>query len=258
MPCSTARAPDRRCRTAALGAVPEQEETTVKAARLSRATVRPVVRLVGAAAVLALLAGTTSCSSGGDSAGSSAGSGAADSSAAAGSTTVAPAVQGPVGPGCDVFSVDGPGSLAAVGAFPLGGAVSLVPQLSTFTQAVIAANLVDVINTRVDVTVLAPANSAFDALGPDALPALLADVPRLTTVLTHHVIPGRLTPDQLLGEHTTLNGDSITVAGPANAPTVTADQTVAAAAPATVVCGNVPTANATVYVIDQVLAPAAG
>jgi uncharacterized surface protein with fasciclin (FAS1) repeats len=239
-------------------AVPEKEETTVKAARLPRATVRPVVRMIGVAAVAALLAGVTSCSSGDDSNGASAGSSAAGSSAADGTPTAAPAAQGPFGPACDIFPVDGPGSLAAAGTTPVGGAVSSVPQLSTLTEAVIAANLVDVVNTRADVTVLAPSNTAFDALGPDALPALLADVPRLTTVLTHHVIPGRLTPDQLLGEHTTLNGDSITVSGPASAPTVTADQTVAGAAPATVACGNVPTANAMVYVIDQVLAPAAG
>jgi uncharacterized surface protein with fasciclin (FAS1) repeats len=134
--------------------------------------------------------------------------------------------------------------------------VYTVPQLSTLTQAVIAANLVDVVNTRADVTVFAPSDAAFAALGPDTLPALLADVPRLTTLLTHHVVSGRLTPDQLPGEHTTLNGDLITVAGPADAPTVTAEQTVTGTAAATVVCGNVPTANATVYVVDQVLAPA--
>ena len=118
---------------------------------------------------------------------------------------------GPIGPGCDVFAPAGPGGVAGA---PVGAAISTVPQLSTLTQAVLSANLVDVLNTRTDVTVLAPSNAAFDALGPDALPALLADVPRLTTVLTHHVVSGRLTPDQLVGEHTTLNGDSITVVGP--------------------------------------------
>ena len=81
------------------------------------------------------------------------------------------------------------------------------------------------------------------------------DVPRLTTVLTHHVIAGRLAPDQLPGEHRTLNGDTVTVAGPADAPTVAAEQTVTGSAPATLVCGGVATANATVYVIDQVLTP---
>jgi uncharacterized surface protein with fasciclin (FAS1) repeats len=226
-------------------AVPEStEETSVKAARLSRA----IVRLVVVAAVPALLAGLTSCTSDDDGGSTSAGTSSSATSSAAGTrTSAAPAAQGPVGPGCDAFPVEGA---------PVGAAVSTVPQLSTLTQAVVTANLVDVVNIRGDVTVLAPSNAAFDALGPDALPALLADVPRLTTVLTHHVIPGRLTPDQLPGAHTTLNGDTVTVAGPADAPTVPAEQTVAGTAAATVVCGNVPTSNAIVYVIDQVLTPA--
>jgi uncharacterized surface protein with fasciclin (FAS1) repeats len=236
--------------------VPPQEGTTVKAARLSAATTRGIVRVLAPAAVVVLLTGLTAC---GSSSGADSGAGtssAAGSTPAAGSPTTAPVAQGPIGGGCGVFAAEGPGSLAAVATAPVGGAVSTVPQLSTLTQAVIAANLVDVVNTREDVTVLAPSNAAFDALGPAALPALLADVPRLTAVLTHHVLPGRLGPDQLVGEHTTLNGDTVTVAGPAAAPTVAADQTVAAVAQAAVVCGNVPTANATVYVIDQVLAPA--
>jgi uncharacterized surface protein with fasciclin (FAS1) repeats len=220
----------------------------VQAPRLSRAT----ARLVVLAAVPVLLAGLTSCSSdddGGDAAGTVGGTSAA-------STSTSPAVEGPIGPGCAVFAADGPGSLAGVAGVPAGLAVSAVPELSTLTQAIIAANLADVVNTRPDVTLLAPTNAAFDALGADALPALLADVPRLTTVLTHHVVNGRLTPDELVGEHRTLNGDTVTVTGPAEAPTLAADQTVTAAAAATVVCGNVPTVNATVYVVDQVLTPA--
>jgi uncharacterized surface protein with fasciclin (FAS1) repeats len=220
----------------------------VKAARLSRAT----VRLAVVAAVPVLLAGLTSCGSDdGEDAAAATGSSSAASSASASAEA-----QGPIGAGCDVFPAEGAGSLGAIGTTPVGAAVSTVPQLSTLTQAVIGANLVDSLNIREDVTVLAPSNAAFDALGPDALPALLADPPRLAAVLTHHVLPGRLTPGELVGEHTTLYGDSITVAGPADAPTVTADQTMAGAAAATVVCGNVPTANATVYVVDQVLTTA--
>ncbi|WP_246080236.1 fasciclin domain-containing protein [Modestobacter altitudinis] len=225
----------------------------MKAARLSRAT----VRLAVGAAVPVLLAGLTACSSteGADIVSASGGSTSSASSTAA-PTPAAPVAQGPIGAGCALFPAAGPGSAGAIAGVPVGIAVSTVPQLSTLTQAIIAANLVDVVNTREDVTVLAPSDAAFAALGPAAVPGLLADVPRLTTLLTHHVVPGRLTPDQLVGEHTTLNGDSVTVAGPAGSPTLTADQTVPAAAAATVVCGDVPTANATLYVIDQVLAPA--
>jgi uncharacterized surface protein with fasciclin (FAS1) repeats len=218
----------------------------VKAARLSRATAPS--RLAGLLVVPVLLVGPAACTSGND----------APAPAAAGGSSAAPspaAPAGPVGPGCAMFPADGPGSPAQLATTPVAGAVGSNPQLSTLTSAVLTANLVDAVNSRQDITVLAPSNAAFDALGVDALPELLADVPRLTTVLTHHVIAGRLTPDQLPGEHRTLNGDTVTVAGPADAPSVAADRTLAGAAPATLVCGGVPTANATVYVIDQVLAP---
>ncbi len=222
----------------------------MKAARLSHAT----ARLAVAAAVPVLLAGLTSCSSDDDGATDAAAS-SAPTSADAG-TTATPGTTGPFGPGCGIFPAEGVGSLAAVAAAPAGLAVSSVPDLSTLTQAVLAANLVDVLNTRPEVTVLAPSNAAFDALGPDALPALFADAPRLTALLTHHVVNGRLAPDELVGEHTTLNGDTVTVSGPPDAPTVAAEQTVAGAAAGTVLCGDVPTVNATVYVVDQVLTPA--
>ncbi|MGY5884445.1 fasciclin domain-containing protein [Modestobacter lacusdianchii] len=200
-----------------------------------------------------LLGGLGACSSDAEDTDAAAGGSASPGSSTAPSS--APAVTGPIGPGCALFPAEGPASLAALATTPVGAAAGAVPELSTLTSAVLAANLVDVVNTREDVTVLAPTNAAFDALGPEALPALLADVPRLTALLTHHVLPGRLAPDELVGEHTTLAGDRVTVAGPADAPSVAAERTVAGAAPATVVCGNVPTANATVYLIDQVLAP---
>nr|WP_211660807.1 fasciclin domain-containing protein [Modestobacter muralis] len=202
------------------------------------------------AAVPVLLAGLAACTGSADDA-----TVAAVSSAGT-STAGATAPRGPVGPGCAMFPEDGPGSLEELAATPVAGAVGTNPQLSTLTSAVLTANLVDAVNSRQDVTVLAPSDAAFDALGADALPALLADVPRLTTVLTHHVIAGRLSPDQLPGRHRTLNGDTVTIAGPADAPTVAAEQTLAGAAPAALVCGDVPTANAVVYVVDQVLAPA--
>jgi uncharacterized surface protein with fasciclin (FAS1) repeats len=204
---------------------------------------------------LVLVLALTAC---GGSGGGAAASSPAGSSAAPAESAIAapPATEGPIGAGCDVLPAEGPGSLAALATTPAGAAVSTNPQLSTLTQAVLAAHLVDVVNTRADITVLAPTNAAFDALGPDAVPALVADVPRLTTVLTHHVLSGRLGPEELAGEHRTLQGDTVTVTGSGESFSVAADQTLAGAAPATVVCGNVPTANATVYFIDQVLAPA--
>jgi uncharacterized surface protein with fasciclin (FAS1) repeats len=117
----------------------------------------------------------------------------------------------------------------------------------------VQANLVDALNTAEDITVIAPANPAFEAIPPDALQAVLADNTQLTAILTHHVIEGRLAPDELAGTHTTLNGDEVTIEGSGEAFTVA--QTVTGT-PASVICGNVQTANATVYIVDQVLAPA--
>ena len=102
---------------------------------------------------------------------------------------------------------------------------------------------------------LAPANPAFEALPADALNGLLADTAALTTVLTHHVIPGRLTPEELAGTHTTLNNDEVTIEGSGEDFTIAMDGTVVGME-ASVICGNVQTANATVYIIDQVLKPA--
>jgi uncharacterized surface protein with fasciclin (FAS1) repeats len=128
--------------------------------------------------------------------------------------------------------------------------------LSTLVQAVTAANLMDTLNTTQDITVLAPANPAFEALPADALNGLLADNAQLTAVLTHHVIPGRLTPDQLAGTHTTLNNDEVTIEGSGENFTIAMDGTVVGVQ-ASVICGNAQTANATVYIIDQVLEPSA-
>jgi uncharacterized surface protein with fasciclin (FAS1) repeats len=69
----------------------------------------------------------------------------------------------------------------------------------------------------------------------------------LTTVLTYHVVQGQLTPDQLAGSHKTLQGGTIQVTGSGQDFTVNGNSRV--------VCGNIKTANATVYLIDQVLLP---
>jgi uncharacterized surface protein with fasciclin (FAS1) repeats len=139
-------------------------------------------------------------------------------------------------------------------AAPAATAASGNPALSTLVQALTTANLVDPLNTTPELTVLAPANPAFEAVPPDALQALMADNAQLTALLLHHVIQGRLTPDRLAGTHTTLNNDEVTIAGSGDSFTIAGEGTVVGTA-ASVICGNVPTANATVYVIDQVLKP---
>jgi uncharacterized surface protein with fasciclin (FAS1) repeats len=152
---------------------------------------------------------------------------------------------------------DGEGSFEGMTDDPVATAASNNEVLSTLVTAVGEAELGDSLNSAEDITVLAPANAAFEAVPADALNALLADKEQLTAVLTHHVIEGRLAPEDLAGTHTTLGGTEVTVEGSGEEFSVAAEGTVLGEMEAGVICGNVQTANATVYIIDQVLTPPA-
>jgi uncharacterized surface protein with fasciclin (FAS1) repeats len=155
----------------------------------------------------------------------------------------------PEGPGCAAVPEDGDGSFEGMAQDPVATAASNNPALSTLVTAVKAAGLVDTLNTAKDITVFAPANSAFEAMDQATLKKALGE-PKglLTDVLTAHVVAGRLSPDQLAGEHQSLNkSQPVTVTGSGESFTVNGE--------AMVVCGNVQTANATVYIIDKVLLP---
>ncbi|PRY37755.1 putative surface protein with fasciclin (FAS1) repeats [Geodermatophilus tzadiensis] len=195
--------------------------------------------------------GSTDSSASSDTSSSTADSAAEESTS---STTAMTSSDEPFGAGCTAVPADGEGSFTGMTDDPVATAASNNPVLSTLVQAVTQANLVDALNSAQDVTVIAPANPAFEAIPADQLQAVLADNAQLTAILTHHVIEGRLAPEELAGTHTTLNGDEITIEGSGEAFTVA--QTVTGT-PASVICGNVQTANATVYIVDQVLAPTA-
>ena len=82
------------------------------------------------------------------------------------------------------------------------------PLLSTLVTAVKRAGLVDTLNNTEDITVFAPDNDAFGALGKTTLSKALADKSQLTKILTTHVVKGRLAPADLAGTHETLSGSS--------------------------------------------------
>jgi uncharacterized surface protein with fasciclin (FAS1) repeats len=209
--------------------------------------------LLTAVSSLAITLSACGSDDGGSTAGGS--SSSSPSSSMAEETTAAPASDAPFGPACAEVPTEGEGSVEGMADDPVATAASNNPLLSTLVTAVQAANLVDTLNSAQDITVIAPANPAFEAVPADALQGLLADTPALTTVLTHHVIPGRLTPEDLAGTHTTLNNDEVTIEGSGEDFTIAMDGTVVGME-ASVICGNVQTANATVYIVDQVLKPA--
>jgi uncharacterized surface protein with fasciclin (FAS1) repeats len=153
------------------------------------------------------------------------------------------------GAGCSAVPSDpaNPGSFAAMAKVPVATAASGNPLLSTLVTAVKQANLVDALKTAQDITVFAPTNDAFGKIPQADLDKVLADQATLTKILTYHVVPGRLTPAQLAGTHKTLEGGEITVAGSGTDFTVNGNSAV--------VCGNVQTSNATVYIVDTVLMP---
>jgi uncharacterized surface protein with fasciclin (FAS1) repeats len=152
------------------------------------------------------------------------------------------------GSGCSAVPATGAGSFNGMATAPVASAASANPVLSTLVTAVTKAGLVDTLNSQKSLTVLAPTNDAFGAIPPKTLKAVLADKPTLTKILTYHVIAGALSPDQLAGTHKTLEGENLTISG-------TDPDFVVGTQKAAIVCGNVKTANATVYIIDSVLMP---
>ena len=82
---------------------------------------------------------------------------------------------------------------------------------NTLVTAVKAADLVTTLSTDI-FTVFAPNDEAFAKLPEGTVEGLVADVPKLSSVLTYHVIPGRVNSKKLSAEKemkfTTVNGNS--------------------------------------------------
>ncbi|MDX2406804.1 fasciclin domain-containing protein [Streptomyces microflavus] len=154
----------------------------------------------------------------------------------------------PFGPACASVPKEGAGSLEGMAKDPVATAASNNPELSTLVSAVQKAGLVDTLNNAENITVFAPTNDAFEKIPQADLNALLNDKEELTKVLTYHVVGEKLTTKQLEdGTYKTLQGSDLTVKGSGTDFTVNDSSKI--------VCGNVPTANATVNLVDTVLMP---
>jgi uncharacterized surface protein with fasciclin (FAS1) repeats len=210
------------------------------------------VSALGAGLALSMAA----CSSSGSSA--SGGSSAAASPTMAASTAGSPAAAAgsasggattmDFGSGCAAVPASGAGSFTGMATAPVATAASANPVLSTLVAAVKKAGLVDTLNSAQNITVFAPDNAAFAKIPAATLDKVLDNKAELTKILTYHVASGRYTPAQLA------SGTAIkTLEGGTVMPTM-ANGTYTVNG-ANVVCGNVQTANATVYIIDTVLMP---
>ncbi|MGH3889863.1 MAG: fasciclin domain-containing protein [Pseudonocardiaceae bacterium] len=163
------------------------------------------------------------------------------------------------GPACSQVPTSGEGSAQGMVDDPVATAASNNPLLKTLVTAVTAAKLGDTLNSAEAITVFAPADPAFADLetkNPGITQELTTDPnvasadSKLANILKYHVVGQRYDAAGLVqaGSVDTLQGGKVTIAGTAAAPTVNGAQ---------VLCGNIPTKNATVFVIGQVLTPPA-
>lgn len=158
-----------------------------------------------------------------------------------------------VGPGCMDYAEqvpDGAGSIQGMSQDPVAVAASNNPMLTTLVSAVSGelnpdVNLVDTLNGS-EFTVFAPVDDAFAKIDDATIETLKTDSDMLTSILTYHVMPGQIEPADIAGMHTTVQGSDLEVTGSGDDWMVN---------DATVICGGVQTANATVYLIDAVLMP---
>jgi uncharacterized surface protein with fasciclin (FAS1) repeats len=209
---------------------------------------------IAAAAVLSIAA----CSSNDQASSSGAGSSAP---APAPSSAPAPSMAGGgdgvttnadvFGPACGKLPQGSePGSLDSMGPQPVASAASTNPLLTKLVAAVKATNLVDTLNQVPAATVFAPADAAFAELGDAKFNELAGKPDQLAPILQYHVVGKRYDAKGLeaAGTVESLNtaGGPVKIAGSGDNMTVNG---------APVLCGNIPTKNATVFVIGKVLTP---
>ncbi|MFT4395551.1 fasciclin domain-containing protein [Gordonia lacunae] len=220
--------------------------------------IKRVPRVAGALTGLVLAVGVMAGCSSDDSDTSSETTGAANESSSAmmSESAMADPAANLVGPGCAAYAEanpSGPASVNGMSSVPVATAAATNPELTTLTQALSGqlnpeVNLVKTLNEG-EFTVFAPTDDAFAKLPPETVEQLKTDAPLLNKILTYHVVEGQAAPDKIVGEHTTLEGQKVTVTGSGDNLKVNESG---------VVCGGVTTSNAQVYLIDTVLMPPAG
>jgi len=132
--------------------------------------------------------------------------------------------------------------------------------LSTLVTAVNAAGLVETLQADGPFTVFAPDNDAFAALPEGTLDGLLADADALSSILQYHILPAKLSLDEIRSQIEAANGRL-------NLPTIAGGELTAVLREGDVVlvdgqenerrvtASEIETSNGTLLVIDGVLLP---
>jgi uncharacterized surface protein with fasciclin (FAS1) repeats len=118
----------------------------------------------------------------------------------------------------------------------------------TLVAAIKAANLVDTLKGAGPFTVFAPTDEAFAKLPAGTVDALLKDIPKLTKILTYHVVSGKVMAADVvkLKSATTVQGSDVKIDA-SNGVKIN-DSTVSTP--------DVAADNGVIHVIDTVLMPA--
>lgn len=123
---------------------------------------------------------------------------------------------------------------------------------NTLVAALKAADLVETLQGPGPFTVFAPTDAAFAKLPAGTVEALLADKARLSSILTYHVVPGKVMANQIVemngAQPATVNGKMVDVVVRDGKVYVNGAQ---------VTTADVPASNGVIHVIDTVLLPPA-
>ena len=122
----------------------------------------------------------------------------------------------------------------------------------TLVAAVQAAGLAETLQGEGPFTVFAPSDAAFAKLPAGTVEALLADKAKLASILTYHVVPGRVMAADVIAAKSakpnTVNGQALDVQVRGGKVYVNGAQVTAA---------DVGASNGVIHVIDTVLMPTA-
>jgi len=154
---------------------------------------------------------------------------------------------GTIGTDCGMIPAAGMGSMHGMAMDPVVIAASHNPLITTLAAEIMKADLTATLNTAKSITVFAPDNQAFKNLTAHDM-AMMSGMTELAKVLKYHVVTGRITPAELAHGMTltTLEGSQLKTSRMGSVYEVNN---------ADVTCGNLHTANATVYIINTVLMP---
>lgn len=120
---------------------------------------------------------------------------------------------------------------------------------NTLVAAIKAANLVDTLKGAGPFTVFAPTDEAFAKLPEGTVDALLKDIPKLTKILTYHVVSGKVLSGDVvkLKSATTVEGSDVKIDASNGSVKINDSK---------VVTPDVATDNGVIHIIDTVLLPA--